>query len=997
MSDLTTALQKLYVAYFNRPADPDGLAYWGSVLNAGSANLNSVSAAFARSPEYQNIFANLDATQIVTRIYHNLFARAPDESGLAYWRGALSAGIVTVDRIVAEVANGAQPADSALLQAKIVAADVYSAALAAGKLNYAYLAALDQGKLWLDKVVSAETGAAAIQDIAASLRAVAPAQAAGEPLLASPRIGAAELIGFRPLTQYIGDALVYQPEKNKMVLDFSSLAAPLKVEDKFELTQILRGGWFLERTEKYTITAVSGEATYVLNARQGTWDGTYEGIVGTAFDDVFHLGPTLGNPMSYQLAVDDKGIQYALPNGNLSMLDGGAGIDTLLLDTTPAKTILRKTTDGLLQLDDTYLLNIENLRFADGTVARVADLMAAYDQKKLVWTATAAALLSPTGTGTPSGQKGSAGQTVALGTAGADHITTAATDSRVVMAGNGGDVVTRNPATGAGGTDTIPSHWTPVIDYSGSAQGIVARDNSTSKAGEVLVTRGAGTDSLIGFSAIDGSNFDDVFYSGSLLGTINGGRGIDTVYFDVDIHAARFVAGGDGRSDTVGISDLTATGFRGVMLTSIEKLVLKDGLTLDQSVYSAAMLAPPAMEVATFADGLFLSGASAQTLSTRTHTAILGSAGADRLVFGGASALFGGAGNDVFAAAPGASGASHFIYGDGGNDTVDYSAVTADIVIVAAPYETLFSSATFKSSTGAELTDSFNHIERFIGGKGNDVFTGAYNLALTFDGGDGIDTYNMELNAPLFALDKDGNLMVSSSGVQFDTVKNIERLLTASGTVHDGAQVLKTVKELAFGPGSTYSLETVRRKMVADNPDDTRAASTDAAPFVVKDGAGLGTLDLAKKSGGVYISQTAGGAAGATLAVEDYTFGGPVFRPGQLTGIARITGTDVDDVFDNIGPGIARIDGGQGIDTVYLSTKASETFISINADGSLTINGTVFANVENFKMKGSALEISAFGIVEQINWNVQHHQMPTTLSYYDMVRWADKNYPFVMY
>jgi hypothetical protein len=83
MSDLTTALQKLYVAYFNRPADPDGLAYWGSVLNAGSANLNSVSAAFARSPEYQNIFANLDATQIVTRIYHNLFARAPDEIWLA--------------------------------------------------------------------------------------------------------------------------------------------------------------------------------------------------------------------------------------------------------------------------------------------------------------------------------------------------------------------------------------------------------------------------------------------------------------------------------------------------------------------------------------------------------------------------------------------------------------------------------------------------------------------------------------------------------------------------------------------------------------------------------------------------------------------------------------------------------------------------------------------------------------------------------------------------
>ncbi|MTW06338.1 DUF4214 domain-containing protein, partial [Pseudoduganella ginsengisoli] len=48
---MTTAaiqLQQLYVTYFNRPADKEGLAYWTAALDKGST-VASIAADFAKS------------------------------------------------------------------------------------------------------------------------------------------------------------------------------------------------------------------------------------------------------------------------------------------------------------------------------------------------------------------------------------------------------------------------------------------------------------------------------------------------------------------------------------------------------------------------------------------------------------------------------------------------------------------------------------------------------------------------------------------------------------------------------------------------------------------------------------------------------------------------------------------------------------------------------------------------------------------------------------
>jgi hypothetical protein len=47
------AIEQLYVAYFNRPADRAGLAYWEAVAQARQGDLAGMSAAFAASTEYR--------------------------------------------------------------------------------------------------------------------------------------------------------------------------------------------------------------------------------------------------------------------------------------------------------------------------------------------------------------------------------------------------------------------------------------------------------------------------------------------------------------------------------------------------------------------------------------------------------------------------------------------------------------------------------------------------------------------------------------------------------------------------------------------------------------------------------------------------------------------------------------------------------------------------------------------------------------------------------
>lgn len=124
-----TAVQQLYVAYFNRPADTAGLEYWTNVVEAQKGSTAAVSAAFAAEAEYKTAYANMTNAQVVNQVYQNLFGRPAEAAGQAYWADLLDRKVITIDKVVAEIAKGAQTTDAEAYENKVAGAAAFTAAL----------------------------------------------------------------------------------------------------------------------------------------------------------------------------------------------------------------------------------------------------------------------------------------------------------------------------------------------------------------------------------------------------------------------------------------------------------------------------------------------------------------------------------------------------------------------------------------------------------------------------------------------------------------------------------------------------------------------------------------------------------------------------------------------------------------------------------------------------------------------------------------------------
>lgn len=129
MTQYTAAIQKFYVAYFLRPAEPSGLAFWEDTLLKNGGDTSALSALFSTSREYVDTYAGMDNQAIVTAIYQNLFGRAPESGGLQYWTNLLDKRSLSIANVVSAVANGAQNEDLAAITAKVQFATHFSHSL----------------------------------------------------------------------------------------------------------------------------------------------------------------------------------------------------------------------------------------------------------------------------------------------------------------------------------------------------------------------------------------------------------------------------------------------------------------------------------------------------------------------------------------------------------------------------------------------------------------------------------------------------------------------------------------------------------------------------------------------------------------------------------------------------------------------------------------------------------------------------------------------------
>ena len=151
MGVYTEAVQKLYVAYFSRPADFGGLDYWEKVVVAANGDTSAVSAAFAASQEYRDTYAGKSSFQVINTIYQNLFGRDAEPAALLFWGGALDSNAVTIDNAVTTIAAAARSTDATAYASKVAAATAFTAALDTTPeiLGYSGAAANGAAREWL--------------------------------------------------------------------------------------------------------------------------------------------------------------------------------------------------------------------------------------------------------------------------------------------------------------------------------------------------------------------------------------------------------------------------------------------------------------------------------------------------------------------------------------------------------------------------------------------------------------------------------------------------------------------------------------------------------------------------------------------------------------------------------------------------------------------------------------------------------------------------------
>ncbi len=151
---LTGQVQGAYLTYYARSGDPAGLDFWIGRLGAADSTLDGIIAAFSSSAEFDARYGGLDDAAIIDMIYWQLFNRAADAAGKAYYLERLSTGESGIDRIALDILYGAQGPDEAVLVNKITVADFFTQRLIATGTrfddetvdeNIALLAAVDAG------------------------------------------------------------------------------------------------------------------------------------------------------------------------------------------------------------------------------------------------------------------------------------------------------------------------------------------------------------------------------------------------------------------------------------------------------------------------------------------------------------------------------------------------------------------------------------------------------------------------------------------------------------------------------------------------------------------------------------------------------------------------------------------------------------------------------------------------------------------------------------
>ena len=158
------SVQRLYVAYFNRPADPEGFEFYQARLPDGRTALQDelevvANTWFNPSQEYLSMYAGMSDSQIVNQLYLNIFGRNAEPGGLDFWANALTNGDETVESIALQLSYSAQNDDRLVVANRIEAANVFTSKIDTSSEREGYVgnAAAASARSWLALVLATDS------------------------------------------------------------------------------------------------------------------------------------------------------------------------------------------------------------------------------------------------------------------------------------------------------------------------------------------------------------------------------------------------------------------------------------------------------------------------------------------------------------------------------------------------------------------------------------------------------------------------------------------------------------------------------------------------------------------------------------------------------------------------------------------------------------------------------------------------------------------------
>ena len=150
----TTSVQKLYIAYFGRPADAAGLAFYADALDAGTTTVSAIATSFGASTEAATTVA-LTTSAYVSAVYLQAFGRAyVSATDGTFWTDAITNGDTTKELAMVQILNGATGTDATAVTNKVAVANTYTVAVTTDGKTYAGATAITAAKAVMSGVTA---------------------------------------------------------------------------------------------------------------------------------------------------------------------------------------------------------------------------------------------------------------------------------------------------------------------------------------------------------------------------------------------------------------------------------------------------------------------------------------------------------------------------------------------------------------------------------------------------------------------------------------------------------------------------------------------------------------------------------------------------------------------------------------------------------------------------------------------------------------------------